>query len=97
MRETLFFAIGILLLSIASFYDLQLFRDILGPSYELMKEIGINIEILYIGGFLALMISIFSGLPTWLSLLIFLILVFGGSYYLTGEDISLRIYDMTIL
>ena len=75
MRETLFFAIGILLLMLAAFYDLQLFVDFLGPAYELIKGIGINTEILYIGGFLALIIGLFSGLPTWLSVLIFLVLI----------------------
>jgi uncharacterized membrane protein len=97
MRETLFFAIGILLLIIASFYDLQLFVDILGPAYEFIKGIGINTEILYIGGSLALVIGMFSGLPTWLSVLIFLALVFGGSYYLSDENISIKVNDITIM
>jgi hypothetical protein len=97
MRETLFFAIGILLLMLAAFYDLQLFVDFLGPAYEFIKEIGINTEILYIGGVLALIIGLFSGLPTWLSVLIFLALILGGSYYLNDQNISLKINDITIM
>jgi hypothetical protein len=97
MRETLFFAIGILLVMLAAFYDLQLFVDFLGPAYELIKEIGINTKILYVGGVLALIIGLFSGLPTWLSVLIFLALILGGSYYLNDLNISLKINDITIM
>ena len=97
MRETFFFAIGILLLMLASFYDLQLFVDFLGPAYDFIKEIGINTEVLYMGGFFALVIGLFSGLPTWLSVLVFLALIFSGSYYLNNENISIKVNDITIL
>jgi uncharacterized membrane protein len=76
MKPIAFFLIGVLLLSLALFHFFGLFQDIFKPVYGLIGS-----DVLYIGGIAALIIALFSWLPTWLSLLLFLALVFGGGFY----------------
>ncbi len=97
MRAFGFAFIGIFLLLLASSYQElnMMFPDIFEPVYTVLNSFGT--DILYIAGVLALFIAFFSWLPSWLSLLLFLVLVFGGGYFLMGKDIHLRIDTIVIL
>ncbi|MFK5970345.1 MAG: hypothetical protein QM487_09535 [Candidatus Marithrix sp.] len=97
MRAFGFAFIGVFLLLLASSYPSlnTMFPEIFRPMYDALNSVGT--DILYISGILALIIAFFSWLPSWLSLLLFLGLVLGGGYILTGKDIHLRIDTIVIL
>ncbi|MDM8559003.1 hypothetical protein [Candidatus Parabeggiatoa sp. HSG14] len=97
MKSLLFLILGILLISTANSYQPlhSTFPEILGPVYQYLSSL--SGEILYAAGFLALTISIFSGLPSWLSILLFVGLTFGCGYYFGNADISFTIGNIIIL
>ncbi len=76
MKPIAFFLIGVFFLSLALFHFFGLFQDIFKPVYGFIGS-----DVLYIGGVAALIIALFSWLPTWLSILLFMVLVFGGGFY----------------
>ena len=97
MRTLWFFVISILLLSLAFFYQplYATFPELFEPVYIFINDIGT--DILFIAGFLSLMIALFSGLPTWASILLFILLMSGCGYYLIGKDVQIKIDNIAIL
>ncbi|MBE9561479.1 MAG: hypothetical protein IMF12_01265 [Proteobacteria bacterium] len=97
MKAFGFAFVGVFLLLLAvSYPELNsMFPEIFQPVYDILNSFGT--DILYIAGILALIIAFFSWLPTWLSLIIFIALMFGGGYLLAGNDIHLRIDSFEIL
>ncbi|MDM8557629.1 hypothetical protein [Candidatus Parabeggiatoa sp. HSG14] len=91
MKQAFFFLVGFILLLLA-FGNQHLyvaFPEIFTPVYQFIEDIGV--ATLYVGGFLAVIIALFSGLKTWTSILLFLALASASSYYLhfTGKQISI--------
>jgi len=97
MKHILFLVIGIFLLLIAFFHGplYTLFPGLLEPIDQLIKEIGI--DIFYITGTIALIIGVFSWLPTWISLLLFIVLGVAGGYYLMDKNVSIKIDAQEVL
>ena len=97
MRAFGFAFVGVLLLLLAvSYQELNTMSpEFFGIVNDTINSIGT--DILYIAGILALIIAFFAWLPPWFSLLMFLILVLGGGYFLMGKDIHLRIDTIVIL
>jgi len=89
MKHTTFFFISIFLLSIAFFHSnlYQWFPTTLTPVEKFITDIGP--EILYIAGFLALIIALFCCLPTWLSLTTFIVITGGMGIYIQDKKISI--------
>ncbi len=97
MRAFGFAFIGVFLLLLAMSYQ-ELYTispELFRPVYNILNSVGT--DILYIAGTLALIIAFFSWLPPWLSLIFFIVLMFGGGYLLMGNDIHLRIDSFKIL
>ena len=97
MRAMIFMLLGSFLIAAAFCYQEQLFMEFFQPAYQFLDEIKINTDILYIGGFLAIVIGIFAGLPAWTSFFLFLLLMVGSGYYIMDRDISITMDNMTIL
>ncbi|HID99797.1 MAG TPA: hypothetical protein EYP59_05860 [Thiotrichaceae bacterium] len=97
MKHILFLVIGIFLLLFAFFYEplYALFPGLFEPIYQVIKDIGA--DIFYITGAFALIIGVFSWLPTWTSLLLFIVLGVAGGYYLMDKNVSLKIDTQNIL
>mgnify|MGYP003572547701 CR=1 FL=1 len=97
MKSIGFFVISFVLLVLAVSYQplYALFPETLQPFYQLINQI--NTDILYIAGFLALMIAIFDGLPMLVSLPLFLVLTLASGYFLSEIDISIAIGKWQIL
>ena len=97
MKHTTFLFIGLFLLLTALLYQplYSLFPDLIEPIYKFINDVGA--DILYIAGFLALIIALFSWLPTWASISLFVVLMFAGGYYLSDKTISIKIDDITLL
>ncbi|GEM_PF-1906934 len=89
MKHTTFFFISLFLLSIAFFHSnlYQWFPTTLTPIEKFITDIGP--EILYIAGSLALLIALFGCLPTWLSLITFIVITGGMGIYLQDKKISI--------
>ncbi|MDM8569364.1 hypothetical protein QUF50_07650 [Thiotrichales bacterium HSG1] len=96
MRAFGFAFIGVFLLLLAvSYQELnQMFPEIFGIVYDTLNSIGT--EILYIAGILAIFIAFFSWLPPWLGFIVYIMLVFGGGYFLMDNDIHLRVDSFEI-
>ncbi|RKZ52524.1 MAG: hypothetical protein DRR16_18150 [Candidatus Parabeggiatoa sp. nov. 3] len=97
MKHILFLVMGICLLLIAFFYEplYALFPGFFEPIYQLIKDIGI--DIFYITGTIALILGVFSWLPTWISLLLFIVLGVAGGYYLMDKNVSIKIGEQEII
>ncbi|RKZ75408.1 MAG: hypothetical protein DRR19_29335 [Candidatus Parabeggiatoa sp. nov. 1] len=97
MKPIAFFLIGVLLLLLAFFYQplYTLFPETFEPVYQFLNQM--DTDILYIAGFLALIIALFDALPTLLSVPLFLALAFAGGYFLGDMDISIMVGDWAIL
>jgi len=91
MKQRLFLFISFFLLVMASFHEplYLLFPEAFEPVERFMNDVGS--AILYCAGFLALIIATFSALPTWISLFLFVILIFMSGFYLSDKNISITI------
>ena len=87
--------IGLFLLVIAAFHEplYAIFPSMFEPIIKFTSHVGV--QILYVIGVLALIIALFSWLPTWFSLSIFVIAMFMGGYYLSDKNISISIASRT--
>jgi len=95
MKHITFLFIGLFLLVIAAFHEplYAVFPSVFEPIIKFTSQIGV--QILYFIGCLALIIALFSWLPTWSSLALFVIAMFVSGYYLSDKDISIRIASRT--
>ena len=91
MKHTTFFFISLFFLSVAFFHGslYTYFPETFEPVNKFIHEVGPSI--LYIAGGLAFLIAIFTWLPTWASLVLFIILIFTGGFYLRDRDVSVKI------
>lgn len=90
MKHITFLSIGIFLLVITCCDPLySIFPNIFEPIEKFISQEGT--DILYIAGALALIIGLFTWLPTWISLSLFVALMFAGGYFLSGKEISILI------
>ena len=90
MKHTTFFFIGIFLLLVAFFHGplYTYFPDVFEPIHRFITDLGP--AILYIAGFLALGIAIFTWLPTEISLVLFVVLILIGGFYLRDKNVSFK-------
>ncbi len=95
MKHIIFLFIGLFLLVIAAFHEplYAIFPSMFEPVIKFTSHVGV--QILYFIGGLALIIALFSWLPTWFSLSIFVIAMFMGGYYLSDKNISISIASRT--
>jgi hypothetical protein len=95
MKHVTFLFIGLFLLVIAAFHDplYAIFPSLFEPIIKFTSQVGV--QILYFIGLLALIIALFSWLPTWFSLSLFVIAMFVGGYYLSDKDVSISIASRT--
>ena len=95
MKHIIFLFIGLFLLVIAAFHEplYAIFPSMFEPIIKFTSHVGV--QILYVIGVLALIIALFSWLPTWFSLSIFVIAMFMGGYYLSDKNISISIASRT--
>jgi glucan phosphoethanolaminetransferase (alkaline phosphatase superfamily) len=96
-KPMMFLLIGAILLILAFFYpSLESIDPALKPVADFIGSIGTSI--LCVCGYFAVVIALFLWLPTWISLLLFLVVLFLGGYYIKGETgISLKINENQIL
>jgi hypothetical protein len=96
-KPMMFLLIGAILLILAFFYpNLEGINPAFKPVSDFIGSIGT--PILYIGGYFAVVIALFLWLPTWISLVLFLVVLFAGGYYIKGgTGISLKINENQIL
>jgi hypothetical protein len=93
MKHTTFFFIGVFLLVVAFFHGLlyTYFPSVFEPIHRFITDLGP--AILYIAGFLALEIAIFTWLPTEISLVLFVVLILISGFYLRDKNVSFRAED----
>ncbi len=98
MKQILFFLIAVISIGLAIFIGPlnDMYPDIFNPIYQFVV-INNGAEVLYVTGFLALVVAIFSGLPTWMGILLFAIMMAGVGYIISNEGIVLSIGNITIL
>lgn len=100
MKPATFLFIGIFLLFLAFFHEplYVMFPEVFEPVIKFTHNVGT--EILYLLGTTALIIALFSWLPTWVSLSVFVTLMFLTGYYLSDKEISITVAsknNMTIV
>lgn len=91
MKHVTFLFIGLFLLVIAAFHEplYATFPSLFEPIIKFTSHVGV--QILYFIGLLALIIALFSWLPTWFSLSLFVMFIFVGGYYLSDKNVSISI------
>jgi membrane protein implicated in regulation of membrane protease activity len=97
-KPMMFLLIGAVLLILAFFNEAlyQTNPEIFKPVYDFIQ--GIGTPILYIGGYFAVVIALFLWLPTWISVVLFVVLMFASGYYIKdGKGISLKIDETQVL
>ena len=98
MKQIIFFLIAVFCVALAMFIEQLngMYPDIFEPIYQFIVING-GADVLYITGFLALVIAIFSWLSTWMSILLFVILMVGGGYIISNEGVDLKVGNITVL
>lgn len=93
MKHTIFFFISFFFLLVAFFHQplYATFPQIFEPVNKFVVEIGPTI--LYLTGFLALIIAIFTWLPTWASVIVFIIFIIVNGLYLKDKQVLMMMED----
>lgn len=96
MKHTIFFFISFFFLLVAFFHQplYATFPQIFEPVNKFVVEIGPTI--LYLTGFLALIIAIFTWLPTWASVIVFIIFIIVNGLYLKDKQVLMTMEDDTL-
>lgn len=96
MKHMIFSFISFFFLLLAFFHQplYATFPQIFEPVNKFVLEIGP--AILYITGFLALIIAVFTWLPTWMSVIVFVIFIIVNGLYLKDKEVHMKIEDNTL-
>jgi len=91
MKHATFLFIGIFLLFLAFFHEplYVIFPEVFEPVVKFTHDVGA--EILYLLGTTALIIALFSWLPTWASLSVFVTFMFLTGYYFSDKEVSITV------
>jgi len=91
MKHLIFLFIGGFFLGLVLFHQplSAIFPQVLEPVNKFIHEVGPSI--LYLAGSLSLIIAIFIWLPTWASIICFILLVFTSGWYLKDKEVSIRL------
>ena len=95
MKHITFLFIGLFVLVIAVFHEplYAIFPSMFEPIIKFTSHVGV--QILYVIGVLAIIIALFSWLPTWFSLALFVMFIFVGGYYLSDKNVAISIASKT--
>ena len=97
MKHTIFFFISLFFLLLAFFHQplYATFPQIFEPINKFVVEVGPSI--LYVTGFLALIIAVFTWLPTWVSVIVFILFIMTSGFYLKDKEVLIKIDDDSTL
>jgi len=96
MKYTTFFFISLFFLTLAFFHQplFSVFPQVFEPVDKFITEVGP--AILYVAGGLAFIITMFTGLPTWASVVAFVAIILGGGFYLQDKTVSLKLEESSL-
>lgn len=96
LKQVIFLALSFLFLLIAFLHEpLYLtFPTFFEPVNQFIQDMGS--AIFYLGGFLALTITLFIWLPTWASLLLFFSLMMTSGFYLNYKVVQITLEKSSI-